>query len=83
MIAVYPVLRQRMRERQITNRELSVVAGMSNAAFFLSMLGIRRWKLTEAVNICCFFRTYDIEQLFVRKHFKSQLLESQEKFGRK
>ncbi len=80
MITVYPVLRQRMRENKITSGELAVVAGMSRTAFYLKMCGIKRWKLTEAVKICCFFRTHDVEHLFVRKHYKSQKLESQGKF---
>lgn len=80
MITVYPVLRQRMKEQRITFKELSAVAGISSLAFHLKIWGIRRWKLTEAVKICCFFRTQEVEHLFVQKHFKSQKLESQVKF---
>lgn len=80
MIAVYPVLRQRMKEQQITTKELSAVAGISSLAFHLKLWGIKRWNLTEAVKICCFFRTHEVEHLFVRKHYKSQKLESQGKF---
>ena len=72
MITVYPVLRQRMKEQQITIRELATVAGISSVAFYLKICGLKRWKLTEAVKICCFFRTQELEHLFVRKHYKSQ-----------
>lgn len=72
MIGVYPVLRQRMMEQQITSKDLAAVAGISRTAFFMKICGIKRWKLTEAVKICCFFRTQDVEHLFVRKHYKSQ-----------
>ena len=77
MITVYPVLRQHMREFGVTNRELAAVAEICLGDFFLKMWGIKQWGLTEAVRICCFFRCPDPEHLFVRKHSKSQLLESQ------
>ena len=80
MIGVYPVLRQRMREQQLSMKDLATAAGISRTAFFMKICGIKRWKLTEAVKICCFFRTQDVEHLFVRKHYKSQKLESQGKF---
>lgn len=70
MITVYPVLRQRMMEQQITSKDLAAVAGVNRMAFYLKMCGIKRWKLTEAVKICCFFRTHNAEHLFVRKHYK-------------
>lgn len=74
MITVYPVLRQRMREHDVSYRTLARIAGVNIVGFYLKMCGIKRWKLTEAVNICCFFRTPDAEHLFVRKHSKSQFL---------
>lgn len=72
MITVYPILRQLMKEKQIKNKELAKIAGISRTQCFLSMVGVRQWKLTEAVNICCFFCTQNMERVFVRKHFKSQ-----------
>lgn len=66
MITVYPVLRQRMIEHGITFKELATIANVSRITLFLKMLGIKRWKLTEALNICCFFNTHDIEHLFYR-----------------
>ena len=77
MITVYPILRQRMNECNVSNRELAAAIGVKRIAFALKMWGIKRWKLTEVVRICCFFRTPDAEHLFVRKHSKSQFLESQ------
>ena len=77
MITVYPTLRQLMRNRGISYKELADIANISKAKCCLSLWGIRRWKLTESVNICCFFNTPNVEQVFVRKHFKSQFLESQ------
>lgn len=81
MITVYPALRQRMREYGVTNRELSAVIGDKPIAFRLKMLGIKRWKLTDAVKICGFFRCPDAEHLFVRNYNKQQFLESQEENG--
>lgn len=72
MITVYPVLRQRMRDQNITYKELAAVVGINRMALCLSMWGIRRWKLTEAIKICSYFRTNDVENIFVRNHFKSQ-----------
>lgn len=80
MITVYPVLRQLMRNKNVTLKDLAKIANISKTKCCLSMWGVRRWKLTEAVNICCFFNTPNPEQVFVRKHFKSQFLESQGKY---
>ena len=67
MITVYPVLRQLMAEKHVKYKELAAIAGISRIECCLSMWGLRQWKLTEAVNICCFFRTKNIERVFVRK----------------
>ena len=66
MIPAYPNLRQLMRRENVSYKELSNVAGMSKTAFCLSLWGFRRWKFTEAVKICCFFQTENIERVFVR-----------------
>lgn len=79
MITVYPVLRQRMREHGVSDKELAAVAGISRIAYQLKMWGIKRWTLTEAVKICGFFRCPDAEHLFVRNYYKQQFLESQGK----
>jgi hypothetical protein len=81
MITVYPVLSQRMKEHGVSVRELAAYAGMSRVAFYLKMWGVKRWRLTDTVRICCFFRTPDAEHLFVRDYNKQQFLESQEENG--
>jgi hypothetical protein len=53
-----------MREYGVTPKELAAVANVNILTIYLSLWGIRRWKLTETVNICCFFRTADAERLF-------------------
>ena len=82
MITVYPILSQRMREQGVSSKELAAIAEVNIVGFYLKMLGIKQWKITEVLRICCFFRTPDAEHLFVRNHSKSQFLESQEKSGR-
>lgn len=72
MITVYPVLRQYMEKQDVSIRELAAIVGIKKVDLYLKMCGIKRWKLTEVLRICCFFRTPDAEHLFVRKHFKSQ-----------
>ena len=67
MITVYPVLRQYMREHKTTLRELAAITNMNTFTLCLKMWGIKRWKLTEAVSICCFFHTPDAERLFSKK----------------
>lgn len=67
MIAVYPVLRQRMNETNTTFRELAMVAGISVFALRLKFWGIKRWKLTEVLRICCFFHTKNAEHLFSKR----------------
>lgn len=79
MIALYPVLRQRMRQTGISWGEAASIAEISPLEFHLKMWGIRGWTLTDMVRLCAFFRTPDGEHLFVRNHSKSQFLESQGK----
>lgn len=81
MITVYPVLRQRMKEHGVSEKELAVITGMSRIALYLKMWGIKRWSLTDAVKICGFFSIPDVEHLFVRNYNKQQFLESQEENG--
>ena len=66
MITVYPVLRQYMKERNTTLRELAMVADVNMIALRLKMCGLKRWKLTEVLRICCFFHTNNAERLFSR-----------------
>ena len=67
MITVYPVLRQHMKERKVTYKELAAVINNNVFSVHLKMLGIKRWKLAEAVSICCFFHTQDIELVFEKR----------------
>ena len=67
MITRYPVLYKRMKEFGATYSDLAIIANVSKTALHLKMLGIKRWKLTEVLKICCFFRTPDAEHLFVEK----------------
>ena len=64
MVTRYPILCQRMKECGTTYDELAAVANTSVVSLHLKMVGIKRWKLTEAVKICCFFRSQDVEHLF-------------------
>lgn len=84
MITVYPALGQLMARNGTTLKELAEIADTNTLALALKMLGIKRWKLTEAVNICCFFHTQDAEHLFqkesvrcVRKHYSIHSNKSQ------
>lgn len=67
MISVYPVLSQHMKDHNMSFKELAAVANLNRLTFCLKMWGIKRWNLTEAVRICCFFNTHDVEQMFHRK----------------
>ena len=67
MITVYPTLRQHIRDHKTTMGELAAVLNVSRFSLHLKLLGIKRWKFTEAVKICCFFRTHDVERLFSKK----------------
>lgn len=84
MVTAYPILRQHMEERGISLKELADVAGTNIISISLKMCGIKRWKLTEVVKICCFFNTHDGERLFrkgsvrfVRKYYNIQTDKSQ------
>lgn len=66
MVTYYPILRQRMLEFGTSYKALAAIADINIFSLHLKMLGIRRWKLTEALRICCFFRTHDVEHLFQR-----------------
>lgn len=67
MLSVYPVLSQCMKDHGVTSKELAAVANLNRLTLFMKMVGIKRWNLTEAVSICCFFNTHDVEQMFHRK----------------
>lgn len=69
MITVYPALRQQMRDHDITLKELSAIANINRVSLCLKLWGIKRWKLTEALRICCFFRTPNAEHLFQKRNF--------------
>lgn len=77
MITVYPVLRQRMKDYDVSYKELAAVAQMTVLNLYLKMWGIKRWTLTDVVRLCGFFNTPDAEHLFVRNNNKQQFLESQ------
>jgi hypothetical protein len=79
MIALFPVLRQRIKQTNISWTEAAAVAGVSPFEFHLKMWGIKGWTLADAVRLCAFFRTPDVEHLFVRNYYKQQFLESQGK----
>ncbi len=81
MIALFPVLRQRMKQTGVSWSVLSAVSEMNPFIFHLKMWGIKRWTITDAVKICGFFRCPDAEHLFVRNYNKQQFLESQEENG--
>lgn len=70
MITVYPVLRQRMTEHGVSCGELATIAGITVFEVYLRLWGLKRWKLPESVRVCCFFRTPDVEHLFVRNRIK-------------
>lgn len=67
MVTCYPILRQRMIEFGTTYEELAAVANINIVSLHMKMLGMKRWKLTEALRICCFFRTHDVEHLFYKR----------------
>jgi hypothetical protein len=79
MIALFPVLRQRIKETGSSWREMAAVTEIHPFVFHLKMWGIKRWTLTDAVRLCGFFRTPNAEHLFVRNNYKQQFLESQGK----
>ena len=76
MITVYPILRQQMRKHNTTIKDLAVLTGENIISIYLKMWGIKRWKLTEAVKICCFFHHQDVEHLFSKRgcSFCSEIL---------
>ena len=84
MITVYPALGKLMARDGITFKELAKIADTNAVALVFKMLGIKRWKLHEAVRICCFFHTQDAEHLFqkggvrsVRKYYNIHSNKSQ------
>ena len=72
MINVYPMLRQYMIDNYVTYKELAVIAGISEIKIRLSLCGLRRWRMVEAIKICQYFQTNKIDKMFLRNHFKPQ-----------
>ena len=79
MIALFPNLRQRIKQAGLSWAEISAIADISSFNFHMKMWGIKGWTITDGVRLCAFFRTPDAEQLFVRNYNKQQFLESQGK----
>ena len=67
MIVVYPLLRQLMRASGTSYTKMASVANIPVFMLHLKMMGLKRWKLTEVLRICCFFRTSDTERLFQKR----------------
>lgn len=67
MITCYPILGQQMKENRVTYADLAGVIKTSTTTLLMKMLGLKRWKLTEVLRICCFFNTPDAEHLFQKK----------------
>lgn len=66
MVTRYPNLHRKVVEEGIAYPEVAAIAGIRTLTLYLKLLGIKRWKLTEAVRICCFFNTQDTEHLFAK-----------------
>lgn len=73
----YPVLRQKMRDYGVTNRDIALVLGTNRVVVLLKLWGIKKWTLSDAISLCGFFRYPYAEHLFVRNYNKQQFLESQ------
>ena len=67
MLSFYPILCQYMKRHGTTYRDLASITNNNIVTLHLKMLGIKRWKLTEVLRICCFFNTNDAERMFTRK----------------
>lgn len=76
MLTCYPALYRKMVECGTTCKELAAILGVSKFTLYAKMLGLKRWKLTEVLRICCFFRTQDAERMFRKRfvHFCSSTL---------
>ena len=64
MITRYPNLCYHLLKNGVSYRELARITETSTIAIHLKMLGLKRWKLTEVLRICCFFRSPDAERMF-------------------
>ena len=74
MLSVYPHLCQQIRAHGVSLRELAAVANVNIITLCLSLCGLRRWKLTEAVSICCFFRNPNAEHLFRKESVRFHVI---------
>lgn len=63
---VYPNLVKKMMELGVTDGEAAAIAGISERKFRLKMRGFCPWKLSEAVELCHFFNTTDVVDLFLQ-----------------
>lgn len=72
MIALFPVLRQRIKQAGASWRDLATITDTNVFIIHMKMWGIKRWTLTDAVKICGFFSCPNAEHLFVRNYNKQQ-----------
>lgn len=82
MIPAYPVLRQMMRQHDVSAFDLAAVIDRNIFNCVLKLWGWKRWTLADGLKICCFFHQPNMEQVFVRNNNKQQFLESQDGISR-
>lgn len=62
------MLRQRMKEQGVSYAEIAAVAGITRLGLIARLWGIRKWQLPEVIRVCCYFKTPNAEQLFLRNN---------------
>ena len=66
LVVVYPNLYQKMLDYGVSNLELAELLRVDIEVILDKMRGVTPWYLHEAVHICMYFDTSDVENLFVR-----------------
>lgn len=66
MRTIYPVLQEHISKHGTSFRELATITNSNIISLCLKMWGLKRWKLTDVVSICCFFNNPNAEHLFCR-----------------
>lgn len=66
MNSLYPNLRRRMSERNISVDSLAALIKKDVEEVSLKLKGILDWSLWEVVTLCCYFEEPNVDFLFLR-----------------
>lgn len=60
----YNVILTKLKEREISHKDLAKALGISRITLFLKLYGYIKWELSEVVYVCRLLSDSDVRRLF-------------------